>query len=319
MHFHAHSRFSLRYGILSVDELIDRAQAVGVTRLALTDIGVTSANWDFVRRAQEKGIQPVLGMDLRNGRERCFVALARHPEGYTALCRWVSEHHLSHTPYPARLPEDVRRAGVAAVYPWHAAMHDDGWGHDEWIGVQAWDVPSVRLARVGDNVKKRLVAQSTTTFTRKRDWNAHRLLRAIDHNTLLSRLDPGDCGDPRDCLRGPSELRDAFAEMPELVARAEALLAGCHMTLPSPPEGRLHNNPHTYTGSEDEDEALVRALCAEGLAYRYPDHDPTVLERMEHEIALIRQQGYLAYFLICLLYTSPSPRDLSTSRMPSSA
>ena len=25
------------------------------------------------------------------------------------------------------------------------------------------------------------------------------------------------------------------------------------------------------------------------------------------------------YFLACLLYTSPSPRDLSTSRMPSSA
>ena len=93
-------------------------------------------------------------------------------------------------------------------------------------------------------------------------------------------------------------MRDAFAEMPELVARAEALMAGCHMTLPSPPEGRLHNNPHTYTASEDEDEALVRALCAEGLAYRYPDHDPAVLDRMEHEIGLIRQQGYLAYFLI---------------------
>ena len=32
--------------------------------------------------------------------------------------------------------------------------------------------------------------------------------------------------------------------------------------------------------------------------------------------------GRLGYFnikLICLLYTSPSPRDLSTSRMPSSA
>ena len=27
----------------------------------------------------------------------------------------------------------------------------------------------------------------------------------------------------------------------------------------------------------------------------------------------------VAYALICLLYTSPSPRDLSTSRMPSSA
>ena len=27
----------------------------------------------------------------------------------------------------------------------------------------------------------------------------------------------------------------------------------------------------------------------------------------------------LAYYFACLLYTSPSPRDLSTSRMPSSA
>ena len=30
-------------------------------------------------------------------------------------------------------------------------------------------------------------------------------------------------------------------------------------------------------------------------------------------------QAALALFMICLLYTSPSPRDLSTSRMPSSA
>ena len=32
----------------------------------------------------------------------------------------------------------------------------------------------------------------------------------------------------------------------------------------------------------------------------------------------IFEQGLYEYF-ICLLYTSPSPRDLSTSRMPSSA
>ena len=29
--------------------------------------------------------------------------------------------------------------------------------------------------------------------------------------------------------------------------------------------------------------------------------------------------GCIAQFTLCLLYTSPSPRDLSTSRMPSSA
>ena len=37
------------------------------------------------------------------------------------------------------------------------------------------------------------------------------------------------------------------------------------------------------------------------------------------EIATAIQEGAAAYLASCLLYTSPSPRDLSTSRMPSSA
>jgi len=41
---------------------------------------------------------------------------------------------------------------------------------------------------------------------------------------------------------------------------------------------------------------------------------------MEREVALAeRHQRKLSLMMICLLYTSPSPRDLSTSRMPSSA
>ena len=32
-----------------------------------------------------------------------------------------------------------------------------------------------------------------------------------------------------------------------------------------------------------------------------------------------QQSAVMALLYICLLYTSPSPRDLSTSRMPSSA
>ena len=38
-----------------------------------------------------------------------------------------------------------------------------------------------------------------------------------------------------------------------------------------------------------------------------------------HTIARVRSPEYREQLYICLLYTSPSPRDLSTSRMPSSA
>ena len=36
-------------------------------------------------------------------------------------------------------------------------------------------------------------------------------------------------------------------------------------------------------------------------------------------LTIVGKQGHVAYPSDCLLYTSPSPRDLSTSRMPSSA
>ena len=39
--------------------------------------------------------------------------------------------------------------------------------------------------------------------------------------------------------------------------------------------------------------------------------------RIEEE--MLRKATYVADYEGCLLYTSPSPRDLSTSRMPSSA
>ena len=43
-------------------------------------------------------------------------------------------------------------------------------------------------------------------------------------------------------------------------------------------------------------------ITTKGLCFRYDPHDPPLLKHLD-----------------CLLYTSPSPRDLSTSRMPSSA
>ena len=38
-----------------------------------------------------------------------------------------------------------------------------------------------------------------------------------------------------------------------------------------------------------------------------------------HALNGCAERGILSVFQTCLLYTSPSPRDLSTSRMPSSA
>ena len=44
-----------------------------------------------------------------------------------------------------------------------------------------------------------------------------------------------------------------------------------------------------------------------------------IAQRQNNNWIPLAAMKYIAKFLDCLLYTSPSPRDLSTSRMPSSA
>ena len=54
------------------------------------------------------------------------------------------------------------------------------------------------------------------------------------------------------------------------------------------------------------------------------EHGPTAGEYIVHHLTHLQNKpmaGVIDFsvYNICLLYTSPSPRDLSTSRMPSSA
>ena len=61
--------------------------------------------------------------------------------------------------------------------------------------------------------------------------------------------------------------------------------------------------------SELLDHAGLRALVEEQLGH----------ERALAEPLLVELRGAVAYDTFCLLYTSPSPRDATLSRMPSSA
>ena len=69
-------------------------------------------------------------------------------------------------------------------------------------------------------------------------------------------------------------------------------------------------NHHVHGGHRTED------TCIPGFNMIVLDIDGT----MNLSTAKMLMKDYAAiYYTTCLLYTSPSPRDLSTSRMPSSA
>ena len=77
----------------------------------------------------------------------------------------------------------------------------------------------------------------------------------------------------------------------------------------APLESDLGDAPAEITPAEQQD-----AETGVVLKPKRSPNLPTEEERRAHEVSHVPYRSWS-----CLLYTSPSPRDLSTSRMPSSA
>ena len=73
-------------------------------------------------------------------------------------------------------------------------------------------------------------------------------------------------------------------------------------------------------GAQDKKRSKIFAKISKEItvAAKLGLPDPSANPRLRSAIALGKAQN-MPKDNICLLYTSPSPRDLSTSRMPSSA
>ncbi len=104
MLLNCHTYYSLRYGTMSPEQLVLQARAFGLERLALTDINNTSAIPEFVRLCNQHGLEPVAGIEFRRGDRLLYIVLARDPEGFFRINKWLSTHNISGTPLPDRFP-----------------------------------------------------------------------------------------------------------------------------------------------------------------------------------------------------------------------
>ena len=80
--------------------------------------------------------------------------------------------------------------------------------------------------------------------------------------------------------------------------------------------GKGHDPKERWVAQEAKDLIAVDPECKTSVNCETPIDVESV---DEDEDAVVVRDGDLVVGQSCLLYTSPSPRDLSTSRMPSSA
>ncbi len=292
MYLNTHTYYSLRYGTYAPRELLETLQRVGIKRFALTDINNTSACLEILRIASEFDIEVVLGVDFRNKAHQQFILLAENNEGFELI-----NHHLSQF-LSAGIPIPDRATSLLHTFVIYPFQPDPIFPlkENEFIGVKAEDLNKLKFSPWKKQLHK-LVALHTLSFQHKKGYNTHRLLRAIDNNTLLSKLPETEQGSLKDVLCTPEELQMAFLEFPELIENAKRLLDRCRVQFDFSKE--VPNNQRSYTNSEDLDYKLLRKLAFDGLEYRYgKTPSPPVLSRMEKELDIIKLKGFVSYFLI---------------------
>jgi len=285
-----HSKFSLRYGIKSVDWIIDWTISGGYKRIALTDINNTSSALSFIQQSQQRGIQPIIGVDIRNGLTQQYIILAKNNRGFHEMNSFLSRHLHQGKDFP-NTPEFLSNCFI--IYPLN--NQPSALRNNEFIGVHSKQLNTLRIHP--PQSKNRLVALQSMTFENKRDFNAHRLLRAIDENCLLSKLSETAQANSSDNFLSYKEFIHQYSEFPEIIVQTEAVLFACTIHFGFG-ENSENQNLQTYTGNKKEDRSLIEKLCQQGIKHRYTKLTATITERVEREIQVIEQKGYLAYFLV---------------------
>jgi hypothetical protein len=193
MYLNCKTYFSYRYGTLGTEELVTLAAENGANALALTNINNTSDVWDFVDFCGQQGIKPIAGVEVRNtmddsapGSEKLlYLLLARDNYGLMEMNRWLTQHLQAKQPFPA---QPAFSEHVWIIFPF-GHKPPDQLALNELLGVAPAEINKLYGFPVAKYAHK-MVIRHPVTFKNKTYYNLHRLLRAIDQNTLLSKLIP---------------------------------------------------------------------------------------------------------------------------------
>ncbi|MFT4566038.1 MAG: error-prone DNA polymerase [Saprospiraceae bacterium] len=288
MYLNCHSQYSLRFGTLTVQDLVKQAKSFNIEALAITDINNTTAIYDFILECLEHDIKPIVGMDFRTDNDQLFIVLAKDREGFREMNELMSFSNINKTALP-RIAPDWNHCIV--IYPLGKApkkLRDF-----EFVGVGSDQLNKLKMSDL-NSMQEKVVILHTVSHASPTHYGLHGVLRAIDNNILLSDLTRSDVGARSDMMISKKDLLDKFDFFPAIIKSTQAVIDQCNFTF----DFSTPKNKKTYTNTRYNDKVLLTKLALEGMKRRYGAHNLEAKKRVLHEIDIIHKLEFSGYFLI---------------------
>ena len=289
MFLNCHSYYSLRYGMMSVEQLMQNAIAAGAECIAMTDINNSTGIPEFAGECEKNNIKPVAGIEFRNDNELQYIGIARNNNGLRELNEFLSKHNFEKTPLPFPAP------GFSDTYTIYSLKKTPGRRllENERIGIKPGEINRL-VTQPASTDRNSMVLLQPVTFASNDDIFTHKSLRAVDNNILLSHLQPSQCAGEDEFFKTPEHQKILSDEHPWIVRNTKKLMDECSLDF----DRDSLKNKKIFSASRYDDKLLLEKLAWDGMVYRYGKQNSEAKKRIQHELEIIDKLGFSAYFLI---------------------
>lgn len=336
-HLHTHTEYSLLDGSSKIGEITKRAKELGMDSLAITDHGVMYGVIDFYRAAIEAGIKPILGSEIYvspgsrfdrekvSGEERYYhlVLLAKNNTGYSNLMKIVSRGFTDGFYYRPRVDYEVLAKysegiiALSACLAGEVARHIVKGNYEDAkeAALRYQDIFGkgnffLELQNHGEDAAQKLVNQSLLKMSREtgielvatNDVHYTYAEDAIPHDVLLCVQTAKKVSDEdriryeggQFFLKSEEEMRELFPYAPEALDNTAKIAKRCNVEI----EFGVTKLPVYNIPGGGDAFAYLKEICDRGLKERYGGENPQLRERLDFELDVIKNMGYVDYFLI---------------------
>ncbi len=317
------SNYSLLRGCRSPEEICHFAGERGISTVGMADINNFYGLISFLLAAGRMGIRPVVGVVVEKRGRALFTACVMNREGYSRICRVLTELLTDEagTYDPVSVLGERGWEGLSLLSPHCDVLRRFAdYGRQDLYVQLSYGRPFSALAGFARDHGLPTAAVHDTVFLNESDERLYPMLRAIDLNTTLERAaaeETAPCSAHLDCAHfvEAEAVERFFSAVPEALAHTEEIARQADST------GII--SPHyifpAFDGLAEEDSfRLLVRYCHEGVQRRYGGMRPDICERLDYELAVIREKGFAAYFLVVRDIVQQCPRTCGRGSAASS-